>query len=426
MQVEVPAVPRALAAGLTRFLRVVAPRHPAQVIVLGFAAAVAVGTGLLLLPVAKADGGGASLLEALFTATSAVCVTGLITVDTPVFWSGFGQVVILVLIQIGGFGVMSFGTLLGVLTARRLGLKSRISAAAETKSSGFGDVRRVLVGVLLISVVVEAALALILTVRFMAGYGYSLGEAVWHGIFHSISSFNNAGFALYSDNLMGFVGDPWICLPIAAAVIIGGLGFPVLFELGRQYRRPIHWSMNTKLVLVGSGHPPGRRNRLPHRRRVGQPGNPGRSPSGRARAGRLFPVRHYPHRRLQQHRHRPDESRVLAGHGHHDVHRRRPGRYGRRPEDHHVRRAVLHPQHRAAGRHGREHLRQATVPRGAPPGHYRGAAGDRPRHRLHDVPDADHRLRAGADPVRGHFGLRHGRPVHRHHRRHAARRVSSC
>ena len=113
MQVEVPAVPRALAAGLTRFVRVFAPRHPAQAIVLGFAAAVAVGTGLLLLPVAKADGSGASLLEALFTATSAVCVTGLITVDTPVFWSGFGQVVILVLIQIGGFGVMCFGTLLG-------------------------------------------------------------------------------------------------------------------------------------------------------------------------------------------------------------------------------------------------------------------------------------------------------------------------
>lgn len=252
MQVEVPAVLRAVAAGFTRFIRAFAPRHPAQVIVLGFAAAVAVGTGLLLLPMAKAGDGGANLLEALFTATSAVCVTGLITVDTPVFWSGFGQVVILVLIQVGGFGVMSFGTLLGVLTARRLGLKSRISAATETKSSGFGDVRRVLVGVLLISVVVEAVLAVILAVRFMAGYGYAPGDAIWHGVFHSISSFNNAGFALYSDNLMGFVGDPWICLPIAAAVIIGGLGFPVLFELGRQYRRPIHWSMNTKLVLVGS------------------------------------------------------------------------------------------------------------------------------------------------------------------------------
>ncbi|WP_258803157.1 TrkH family potassium uptake protein [Pseudarthrobacter sp. NS4] len=235
-----------------RLSRRLVPRHPAQLIVLGFVLAIAAGTGLLMLPVAKNGVGGASLLEALFTATSAVCVTGLITVDTPVFWSGFGQAVILVLIQVGGFGVMSFGALLGVLTARRLGLRSRMLAAAETKSSGFGDVRRVLLGVLLITVIVEVALALMLTLRFQFGYGYPFIEALWHGLFHSVSAFNNAGFALYSESLMGFVSDPWVCLPIAAAVIVGGLGFPVLFELRRQYRRPIHWSMHTKLVLVGS------------------------------------------------------------------------------------------------------------------------------------------------------------------------------
>lgn len=241
-----------LLGALGRVLTFLLPRHPAQWIVLGFALAIILGTGTLMLPVAKAGPGGATLLEALFTATSAVCVTGLITVDTPVFWSGFGKAAILVLIQIGGFGVMSFGSLLGVLTARRLGLRSRMLAAAETKSTGFGDVRRVLLGVFRITVIVEAALALILMLRFMVGYGYQPMEALWYGIFHSVSSFNNAGFALYTDNLMGFVSDPWICLPIAAAVIIGGLGFPVLFELGRQYRRPIHWSMNTKLVLYGS------------------------------------------------------------------------------------------------------------------------------------------------------------------------------
>lgn len=98
-------------------VQALSPKHPAQVIVLGFAAAIAVGTGLLMLPVAKQGAGGASALEALFTATSSVCVTGLITVDTPVFWSGFGHLVILALIQIGGFGVMSFSTLLGVLMA---------------------------------------------------------------------------------------------------------------------------------------------------------------------------------------------------------------------------------------------------------------------------------------------------------------------
>ncbi|TQJ38146.1 potassium uptake TrkH family protein [Arthrobacter sp. SLBN-112] len=237
---------------LPHLVRRAAPRHPAQLIVLGFALAIAVGTGLLMLPAAKAGAGAASPLEALFTATSAVCVTGLITVDTPVFWTGFGQAVILVLIQVGGFGVMSFGTLLGVFAARRLGLRSRMLAAAETKSVGFGDVRRVLLGVFLITLTVEGTLAGILTLRFLVGYGYPPGEAIWHGVFHAVSAFNNAGFALYTDNLMGFARDPWVILPIAAGVIIGGLGFPVLFELRRQYRRPVFWSMNTKLVLVGT------------------------------------------------------------------------------------------------------------------------------------------------------------------------------
>lgn len=197
---------------LPHLVRRAAPRHPAQLIVLGFALAIAVGTGLLMLPAAKAGAGAASPLEALFTATSAVCVTGLITVDTPVFWTGFGQAVILVLIQVGGFGVMSFGTLLGVFAARRLGLRSRMLAAAETKSVGFGDVRRVLLGVFLITLTVEGTLAGILTLRFLAGYGYPPGEAIWHGVFHAVSAFNNAGFALYSDNLMGFARDPWVIL----------------------------------------------------------------------------------------------------------------------------------------------------------------------------------------------------------------------
>ncbi|WP_434621599.1 TrkH family potassium uptake protein [Arthrobacter sp. A5] len=243
---------KGLLLGFRTFLRWLAPKHPAQVIVAGFVGAIAAGTFLLMLPVAKQGPGGASLLESLFTATSSVCVTGLIVVDTPVFWTPFGQTIIMVLIQIGGFGVMSFGTVLGVLVARRLGLRSRLSAAAETKSTGIGDVRLVLLGVLKISLGTEAVLTLVLTIRFMTGYGYAPGKALWLGVFHSVSSFNNAGFALFSDNLTGFVADPWICLPIAVAVIIGGLGFPVLFELRRQYRRPVLWSMNTKLVLSGS------------------------------------------------------------------------------------------------------------------------------------------------------------------------------
>lgn len=233
-------------------VRALLPRHPAQAIALGFGAAVAVGTAILMLPMAKTGPGGAGFLEALFTATSAVCVTGLAVVDTATYWTRFGQVVILVLIQLGGFGIMSFASLLGVLMARRLGLKSRIQAAAETKSTGFGDVRSVLLGVLRITAGTELVVAVLLTLRFAVGLGNPWGHSIWLGFFHSISAFNNAGFALFSDNLMGFVGDPWICLPIAAAIIIGGLGFPVLFELGRHYRRPLHWTMNTKLVLGGT------------------------------------------------------------------------------------------------------------------------------------------------------------------------------
>lgn len=218
----------------------------------GFAIAIAAGTVLLMLPFAKAGPGGASFIEALFTATSAVCVTGLVVVDTPVYWTGFGQVVILLLIQLGGLGIMIFASLIGLILARRLSVRSRLNTAAEAKVAGLGDVRGVVRGVVLISLTIEAAVFVLLFVQFLSGYGYSVGEAAWHGIFHSVSSFNNAGFALYSDSLMGFVGDPFICLPIAAAIILGGLGFPVIVQLRKEFRRPLHWSMNTKLVLAAT------------------------------------------------------------------------------------------------------------------------------------------------------------------------------
>jgi trk system potassium uptake protein len=228
----------------SRFLR-----HPAQVVVAGFATAVLVGTALLALPVARAGEGRATLLEALFTATSAVCVTGLVVVDTASYWSGFGEVVILGLIQVGGFGIMTMASLLGLLISRRLGLRSRLTAAAETKSIGIGDVRGVLRGVATVSLLVEGVLALVLGARFALAYDVAPARAAYLGVFHAVSAFNNAGFALYPDNLMSFVTDAWICLPIAGAVILGGLGFPVLFELRRHARRPSRWSLHTKITL---------------------------------------------------------------------------------------------------------------------------------------------------------------------------------
>ena len=209
-------------------------RHPAQVIVAAFAVAVAVGTGLLMLPISREGPESAPLLTALFTATSAVCVTGLIVVDTPVYWSGFGQVAIAAMIQVGGFGIMTLASLVGLLISRRLGLRSRLIAAAETKHVGLGDVNRVIIGVIKVSLLFEALTAALLTARFAVGYDVGLVRAIELGVFHAISAFNNAGFALFSDNLIGFAADPWICLPIAAAVILGGIGFPVLFELRRR------------------------------------------------------------------------------------------------------------------------------------------------------------------------------------------------
>ncbi|WP_232314124.1 TrkH family potassium uptake protein [Isoptericola dokdonensis] len=235
-------------------------RRPAQVVALGFLTAIGIGTALLLLPV-SATGQRASFVEALFTATSATCVTGLTVVDTQTFWTPFGQTVILVLIQIGGFGVMTVASLLGLVLTRRLGLRSRLVAAESTHSVGLGDVKRIMVGALWITLVAEVALGLVVAARLVVGYDEGVGHALWSGFFHSVSSFNNAGFSIYSDNLVRFVADPWVCLPLSAAVIVGGLGFPVLIELWRHARTPrvegrrqalftmSRWSMHTRLTV---------------------------------------------------------------------------------------------------------------------------------------------------------------------------------
>lgn len=224
-------------------------RRPGQLVITGFLGAVAVGTVLLLLPIAS-SGRPASFMEALFTATSAVCVTGLVVTDTPVFWSGFGEAVILVLIQVGGLGVMTVASLLSVLVTRRLDLSSRLVAAASTRTVSLGDVRRMLVRVVVLALVVEAVVAVVLAVRFAVAYDEPAGRALWYGVFHSVSAYNNAGFALFSTSLIDFVADPWICVPICVGTIVGGLGLPVVLEVLRERRRPRRWSVHTKITLL--------------------------------------------------------------------------------------------------------------------------------------------------------------------------------
>ena len=245
---DLPLIPtRSSRWGLARLVPRL--RHPAQFVVFGFGSAVTVGTLLLLLPVARRGPGGAGVLDALFTATSAVCVTGLITVDTPTYWSGFGQAVVLALIQVGGFGIMALATLLGLLVSRRLGLRGKLNAQAEAKALGLSDLRTLLLGIARTSLLFELGGAVVLTARFWSGYDEALPRAAWLGLFHAVSAFNNAGFALFSDNLIGFTTDPVLSATVCVLVVAGGLGFPVLFELRRAWRTPRRWTLHTKIVL---------------------------------------------------------------------------------------------------------------------------------------------------------------------------------
>lgn len=224
-------------------------RHPGSVVISGFAIAIAIGTGLLSLPVATTSGDRAPVVDALFTATSGVTITGLITVDTGGYWSTFGEVVILALIQLGGLGIMTMATLLTVVVARRLGLRAQLLAQAETKTLQLSDIRRVVRNIVVFNVGSEIVVAVILTTRFMTGYDKGFGAASYEGVFHAVSSFNSAGFSLYSDSLMGFVGDPWVSLTVAIAFIVGGLGFPVVFELVRLHPHPREWTVLTRITL---------------------------------------------------------------------------------------------------------------------------------------------------------------------------------
>ncbi|MDI9894044.1 potassium transporter TrkG [Rhodococcus sp. IEGM 1381] len=226
----------------------------------GFALAMVVGAGVLMIPAATMPGYDTDFLQALFTSTSAVSLTGLIVVDTPVYWSGFGQGVILGLIQIGGFGIMTIASLVGLVLADRIGLRGRLNAAAEVRTSGLGDVRSVIVGVFRTSLIIESVIALCLAARFFVGYDEPFGRSLWLGVFHSVSAFNNAGFALFSDNMIGFATDPWICVPLLIAVVSGGIGFPVLFEIARHVRSRTRgvrsrkrWSLHTRMTLSATG-----------------------------------------------------------------------------------------------------------------------------------------------------------------------------
>lgn len=227
----------------------VALRTPARLAIGAFAAVILVITGLLSLPAATASGQRASFADALFTATSAVCVTGLTTVDTGLYWSDFGRVVILVGIKIGGLGIMTLASILGLAVSRRLGLTQRMLAADEARAGGLGDVRVLLRTILIVATSVEVIIALILFPRFLID-GLPVLTAAWHAVFYAISAFNNAGFVPNAGGIVEYAGDPWVSGTIALGVFIGALGFPVYLNLIRSWKTPRLWSLHTKLTLV--------------------------------------------------------------------------------------------------------------------------------------------------------------------------------
>lgn len=211
--------------------------HPARFVVAVFVVAILAGTVLLSLPISTAPGEATSVLQAAFTATSAVCVTGLTVVDTGTHWSGFGQAVVLALIELGGIGFMTIASLILLAVSRRLGLRQTMVTRTERGSLALGDVRRVLVRLAVITVTVQGTVAAWLALRLWTSYNEPGGEAVWSGVFHSISAFNNAGFSLYPDSLTRLRADPGVLIAVMVAIIIGGLGFPVLADLDQRIIR---------------------------------------------------------------------------------------------------------------------------------------------------------------------------------------------
>ncbi|NLE72591.1 MAG: TrkH family potassium uptake protein [Actinomycetales bacterium] len=239
-------VPRPFAA-VREMVDEAARRSPARLTLSAFAAIIVVVTGLLSLPTAAADGARTSFADALFTAVSAVCVTGLTVVETGTHWSVFGQAVILVGIWVGGLGVMTLASVLGLAVSRRIGLTQKLLAAGEV-GSALGEVGSLIRVVVITSLTIQTGIALVLVPRFVQ-LGESIGDALWHGAFYAVSAFNNAGFVPTPEGLVPYVGDWWVCLPIALGVFVGSLGFPVIFNLSRTRWRWADLTLHSKMTI---------------------------------------------------------------------------------------------------------------------------------------------------------------------------------
>lgn len=225
---------------------------PAQVVILGFLAQILVGACLLSLPAATRSGEGAPFLDALFTATSATCVTGLVVQDTVQFWSPFGQGVILLLIQIGGMGVVTMAVAISMLSGRKIGLRERWMMQESISAPQVGGIVRMTGFILKTALLIEGVGAVLLALRFCPTMGL---KGIWYGIFHAISAFCNAGFDLMGEeaafsSLTSFTGDPLINGVICLLIILGGLGFLTWQDIAAHRWHVSRYRLQSKLVLV--------------------------------------------------------------------------------------------------------------------------------------------------------------------------------
>lgn len=221
---------------------------PSQLIALTFVGLILAGALLLMLPIASTDGSSLSFVDALFTATSASCVTGLVVVDTGTYFSVFGQLVVIALIQLGGLGLVLFATLFSVVMRKKIDLQSRLNIQASLNQNELDGVVRMSLRIAKYTAAIEAFFGTVLALRFFPEYGL---KGIYFGYWHAVSAFCNAGFDLFGhyQSLTAFVGDPVVNLSICLCIILGGLGFAVMRDVlkKRNFRQ---LKLHSKLVLT--------------------------------------------------------------------------------------------------------------------------------------------------------------------------------
>ena len=225
-----------------------ARNSPARLVLMVFAGIIFVMTLLLCLPISTTTGKPAPLVDALFTATSAVCVTGLTVVNTASYWSFFGQIVIMLGIHIGGLGVMTLASILALAVSRHIGLTQRMLAAIE-KTASLGKVGALIRTVIVTSFTCEAIIFIALLPRFLT-LNESVGSAIWHALFQSISIFNNAGLINLPEGVDAHLGDWWMITPVILGTFLGALGFPVVLDLKENWRFPHKLTLHSKLTIT--------------------------------------------------------------------------------------------------------------------------------------------------------------------------------